>query len=61
MMRFEGNKLVALLLSAGMATTFLAACSINTDKLGEGISELGNAFAPETETTVTQTPETSET
>ena len=61
MMRFEGNKLVALLLSAGMATTFLAACSINTDKLGEGISELGNAFVTETETTVTQAPETSET
>ena len=44
MMRIEGNKLVALLISAGMATSFLAACSINTDKLGEGISELGNAF-----------------
>ena len=54
MKRIEGNKLVALLLSAGMATTFLAACSINTDKLGEGISELGNAFVTDEETTVTE-------
>ena len=53
MMRIEGNKLVALLLSAGMATTFLAACSINTDKLGEGISDLGNAFVTEVETEAT--------
>lgn len=61
MMRIEGNKLVALLISAGMATTFLAACSINTDKLGEGISELGNAFVTESETeaTVTETTEAS--
>ena len=58
MMRFEGNKLVALLLSAGMAATFLAACSINTDKLGEGISDLGNAFVTETETTETKATET---
>ena len=63
MKRIEGNKLVALLLSAGMATTFLAACSINTDKLGEGISELGNAFVTDEETTVTETAvtETTET
>ena len=54
MKKLEGNKLVALLLSAGMATTFLAACSINTDKLGEGISELGNAFVTDEETTVTE-------
>ena len=53
MMRIEGNKLVALLISAGMATTFLAACSINTDKLGEGISELGNVFIDESETETT--------
>ena len=58
MMRFEGNKLVAIVLSAGMAATFLAACSINTDKLGEGISDLGNAFVTETETTETKATET---
>lgn len=49
MKRIEGNKLVALIISAGMITTFLAACTINTDKLGQGISELGNAFYDETE------------
>ena len=49
MKKIEGNKLVALIISAGMTTTFLAACSINTDKLGQGISELGNAFYSETE------------
>ena len=48
-MKIEGNKLVALLISAGMTTTFLAACTINTDELGQGISELGNAFVSETE------------
>ena len=58
MMRIEGNKLVALLISAGMATTFLAACSINTDKLGEGISELGNAFTTESETEATKSETT---
>ena len=50
MKKLEGNKLVALIISAGMTTTFLAACSINTDKLGQGISDLGNAFINETET-----------
>lgn len=61
MKKLEGNKLVALLLSAGMATTLLAACSVNTDQLGQGISDLGSAFnttaatAPVvTETTVTE-------
>ena len=49
MKKLEGNKLVALIISAGMITTFLAACTINTDKLGQGISELGNAFYDETE------------
>lgn len=44
MKKIEGNKLVALLLSAGMVTTFLAACSIDPDALGKGISDLGNAF-----------------
>lgn len=58
MMRIEGNKLVALLISAGMATTFLAACSINTDKLGEGISDLGNAFTTESETEITKSEST---
>ena len=58
MMRIEGNKLVALLISAGMATSFLAACSINTDKLGEGISELGNAFTTESETEATKSETT---
>ena len=44
MKKLEGNKLVALLISAGMVTTLLAACSINTDELEQGISDLGNAF-----------------
>ncbi|MBR4914474.1 MAG: hypothetical protein IKZ42_04275 [Clostridiales bacterium] len=61
MMRIEGNKLVALLISAGMATTFLAACSINTDKLGEGISDLGNAFVTETSEEPTKSERTEET
>ena len=52
MKKLEGNKLVALLLSAGMATSLLAACSVNTDQLGQGISDLGNAF----NTTVTEAP-----
>ena len=52
MKKLEGNKLVALLLSAGMATSLLAACSVNTDQLGQGISDLGNAF----NTTATQAP-----
>lgn len=72
MKKIEGNKLVALLLSAGMVTTLFAACTINTDELGQGISDLGNAFitseteaptasAPsETNTEVTETTETSE-
>ena len=58
MKKLEGNKLVALLLSAGMTTALLAACSVNTDQLGQGISELGGAFnttaAPET--TIAETP-----
>ena len=57
MKKLEGNKLVALLLSAGMATTLLAACSVNTDQLGQGISDLGNAF----NTTATQAPAVTET
>ena len=44
MKKIEGNKLVALLLSAGMVTSFLAACSVDPDALGKGISDLGNAF-----------------
>ena len=65
MKKIEGNKLVALLLSAGMVTALLAACTINTDELGEGISDLGNAFTvqtekpTETEMTVTEATETS--
>ena len=55
MKKLEGNKLVALLLSAGMATSLLAACSVNTDQLGQGISDLGNAF----NTTATQAPSVS--
>lgn len=49
MKRIEGNKLVALIISAGMVTTFLAACTVNTDQLGQGINNLGNAFAATTE------------
>ena len=57
MKKLEGNKLVALLLSAGMATTLLAACSVNTDQLGQGISDLGGAFQTTAvqETTATET------
>ena len=65
MKKLEGNKLVALLISAGMATTLLAACSINTDELGQGITDLGNAFTSqterETERPTKETTETSET
>ena len=61
MKKLEGNKLVALIISAGMTTTFLAACSINTDKLGQGISDLGNAFINETETEQTINSAPSET
>ncbi len=64
MKKLDGNKLVAVLLSAGMATTFLAACSINTSELGRGISELGNAFETtqaSQETTATETTEPTET
>ena len=57
MKKLEGNKLVALLLSAGMATSLLAACSVNTDQLGQGISDLGNAF----NTTATEAPVVTET
>ena len=57
MKKLEGNKLVALLLSAGMATSLLAACSVNTDQLGQGISDLGNAF----NTTATEAPAVTET
>lgn len=48
MKKLEGNKLAAVLLSAGMVTTLLAACTINTDELGQGISDLGNAFTSQT-------------
>ena len=61
MKKIEGNKLVALLISAGMVTTFLAACTINTDELGQGISDLGNAFSSETEATQATPAETKET
>ena len=64
MKKLDGNKLVAVLLSAGMATTFFAACSINTSELRKGISELGNAFeTPQAtqETKETETPDTTET
>lgn len=61
MKKLEGNKLVALLISAGMATTLLAACSINTDELGQGISDLGNAFTSQTERQTERTKETTET
>ncbi len=60
MKKLEGNKLVALLLSAGMATTLLAACSINTDELGQGISDLGNAFTSQTERETEKPKETTE-
>ena len=58
MKKLEGNKLVALLLSAGMATSLLVACSVNTDQLGQGISDLGNAF---TTTAATAAPAPTET
>ena len=70
MKKLEGNKLVAVLLSACTATTLLAACSINNDELGQGIRDLGNAFTSQTEsepektketTGTTETEETSET
>ena len=61
MKKIEGSKLVALLISAGMATTLLAACTINTDELGQGISDLGNAFETETQATQATPAETKET
>ncbi|MBR3247604.1 MAG: hypothetical protein IKG03_04330 [Clostridiales bacterium] len=61
MKKLEGNKLVALLLSAGMAATLLAACTINTDELGQGISDLGSAFTSQTERQTERTKETTET
>jgi len=57
MKRLEGNRLVAVLISAGMAATFLAACSIDTEELSQGINELGNAFVTETEATAATTTE----
>lgn len=60
MKKLEGNKLVALLLSAGMVTTFLAACSINTDELGKGISDLGNAFETQAPAQTTAAPSETE-
>ena len=60
MKKLEGNKLVAVLLSAGMATALLAACSINTDELGQGISDLGNAFTSQTERQTEKTKATTE-
>ena len=67
MKRIEGNKLVALLLSAGMVMSLLVACSINTEELGQGISELGNIFETTqpvqtvTEPTASETEEPGET
>ena len=61
MKKLDGNKLVAVLLSAGMATTFFAACSINTSELGKGICELGNAFETTQATQETKETETTET
>ena len=49
MKKMEGNKITALVISAVMVTTVLAACSIDTDKLSEGISDLGNVFISESE------------
>ena len=60
MKKLEGNKLVALLLSAGMAATLLAACTINTDELGQGLSDLGGAFTSQTERPTEKTKETTE-
>ena len=53
MKKMEGNNITALVISAVMVTTVLAACSIDTDKLSEGISDLGNAFVTEVETEAT--------
>lgn len=44
MKKIEGNKLVALLISAAMVTVVLAACSIDYDKLNKGINDLGKAL-----------------
>ncbi len=61
MKKLKGNKLAALLLSAGMVTTLLAACTINTDELGQGISDLGNAFTSQTVRETEKEKETTET
>ena len=61
MKKLEGNKLAALLLSAGMVTTLLAACTIDTDELGQGISDLGSAFTSQTVSQTEKEKETTET
>ena len=60
MKKIEGNKLVALLISAGMVTTVLAACSIDYDEFGAGINDPGNAFMEETEAPKATTAEADE-
>ena len=44
MKKIEGNKLVALLISAAMVTVVLAACTVDYDKLNKGINDLGKAI-----------------
>ena len=44
MKKIEGNKLVAVLLSAAMVTVVLAACTVDYDKLNKGINDLGKAL-----------------
>ena len=58
MKKIEGNKLVALLISASMVTVVLAACTVDYDKLNKGINDLGRAIdgkcTVETSATVTE-------
>ena len=61
MKKIQRNKLVALLLSAGMTASLLAACSIDTGELSQGINDLGNAFTEQTETVETEVTESGET
>ena len=44
MKKIEGNKLVAVLLSSAMVTVFLAACTVDYEKLNKGINDLGKAI-----------------
>ena len=58
MSKIKGNKLVALLISAGMTTSILAACSIDAEGFREGMNELGEALTTQTEAATTTTVDT---